>query len=243
MHSVLIQCLGEFLGDFIIILFGNGVVASVSLNKTKAQGTGWLAIALGWGFAVLFAVMIGGVFSPAASFNPALTLAMAMIGKFSWNLVLPFILAQFLGAMVGQLFVWLFFYPHWAETKDSATILGCFSTGPAIKHTPSNIFGEAVGTAILLIGVLAFGQNKLVAGVSPMMVGWLIMAIGLSLGATTGYAINPARDWGPRIMHSILPIANKGKSGWDYALVPLVGPILGGALGALLYQGLLGLLH
>lgn len=234
MHSTFTQFLGEFIGTFILILLGNGVVCGVSLKKTKAEGTGWIAIALGWGLAVMLGVYASS-FMSAGHLNPAVTIGMAIIGKFSWSLVLPYIAGQFLGAMLASFILWLFYYPHWAETKDAATILGCHSTGPAIRHTPSNFFGEVIGTLLLLIGILSFGQNQLASGLSPMLVGGLITAIGFSLGATTGYSLNPARDLGPRIMHAILPIKNKGTSDWKYAWIPVLGPLVGGTLGCLIF--------
>ena len=220
MHSEMVQLLGEFLGTFILILLGNGVVSGVVLNKTKATGAGWVAITLGWGFAVMMGVYISGFMSPA-HLNPAVTIAMAM-----------------LGAMVASIILYLMFYPHYAETKNPADILGTFSTGPAIRQTGSNLISEIVGTAVLTTGILAFGQYAITqtSGVSPLLVGAIITAIGLSLGATTGYSLNPARDLGPRIMHAILPIKGKGDSDWSYAWIPVVGPIIGGSLGALLFN-------
>ncbi len=237
MHSEMVQLLGEFLGTFILILLGNGGVSGVVLNKTKATGAGWVAITLGWGFAVMMGVYISGFMSPA-HLNPAVTIAMAMIGSFSWSLVLPYIIAQMLGAMVASIILYLMFYPHYAETKNPADILGTFSTGPAIRQTSSNLISEIVGTAVLTTGILAFGQYAITqtSGVSPLLVGAIITAIGLSLGATTGYSLNPARDLGPRIMHAILPIKGKGDSDWSYAWIPVVGPIIGGSLGALLFN-------
>ncbi|QSR13271.1 MIP/aquaporin family protein [Lactococcus sp. LG606] len=237
MHSEMVQLLGEFLGTFILILLGNGVVSGVVLNKTKATGAGWVAITLGWGFAVMMGVYISGFMSPA-HLNPAVTIAMAMIGSFSWSLVFPYIIAQMLGAMVASIILYLMFYPHYTETKNPADILGTFSTGPAIRQTGSNLISEIVGTAVLTTGILAFGQYAITqtSGVSPLLVGAIITAIGLSLGATTGYSLNPARDLGPRIMHAILPIKGKGDSDWSYAWIPVVGPIIGGSLGALLFN-------
>lgn len=237
MHTEIIQLLGEFLGTFTLILLGNGVVSGVVLSKTKATGAGWVAITLGWGFAVMFGVFVSGFMSPA-HLNPAVTIAMAMIGKFSWSLVVPYIIAQMLGAMVASVVIYAMFYPHYAETKNPADILGTFSTGPAIKNTFSNLVSEIVGTAMLLVGILAIGQYGIThtTGVSPLLVGAIITAIGLSLGATTGYALNPARDLGPRIMHAILPIKGKGSSDWSYSWIPVVGPIIGGALGAVLFN-------
>lgn len=233
--------IGELLGTFILVLLGDGVVSACVLNKTKAQNSGWIAIVLGWGIAVTVAVYISG-FMSGAHLNPAVTLAMAAVGFLPWSQVLTYLAAQFLGAMLGALILYLHYYPHWKETKDAGTILACFSTGPAIRHIWSNLFGEALGTAVLVITVMAIGPNKVVAGFGPLIVGFVVMAVGFSLGATTGYAINPARDLGPRIMHALLPIPNKGDSDWSYAWIPVLGPIFGGVAGALIYQMILNMM-
>ncbi|HFH9544857.1 TPA: MIP/aquaporin family protein [Streptococcus pyogenes] len=233
--------IGELLGTFILVLLGDGVVSACILNKTKAQNSGWIAIVLGWGIAVTVAVYISG-FMSGAHLNPAVTLAMAAIGSLPWSQVVTYLVAQFLGAMLGALVLYLHYYPHWKETKDAGTILACFSTGPAIRHTWSNLLGEALGTAVLVITVMAIGPNKVAAGFGPIIVGFVVIAVGFSLGATTGYAINPARDLGPRIMHALLPIPNKGDSDWSYAWIPVLGPILGGVAGALIYQVILNMM-
>ncbi|KKC17652.1 glycerol transporter [Streptococcus dysgalactiae subsp. equisimilis] len=233
--------IGELLGMLILVLLGDGVVSACILNKTKAQNSGWIAIVLGWGIAVTVAVYISG-FMSGAHLNPAVTLAMAAIGSLPWSQVVTYLVAQFLGAMLGALVLYLHYYPHWKETKDAGTILACFSTGPAIRHTWSNLLGEALGTAVLVITVMAIGPNKVAAGFGPIIVGFVVMAVGFSLGATTGYAINPARDLGPRIMHALLPIPNKGDSDWSYAWIPVLGPILGGIAGALIYQVILNMM-
>ncbi|HER5569967.1 TPA: aquaporin family protein [Streptococcus pyogenes] len=233
--------IGELLGTFILVLLGDGVVSACILNKTKAQNSGWIAIVLGWGIAVTVAVYISG-FMSGAHLNPAVTLAMAAIGSLPWSQVVTYLVAQFLGAMLGALVLYLHYYPHWKETKDAGPILACFSTGPAIRHTWSNLLGEALGTAVLVITVMAIGPNKVAAGFGPIIVGFVVMAVGFSLGATTGYAINPARDLGPRIMHALLPIPNKGDSDWSYAWIPVLGPILGGVAGALIYQVILNMM-
>lgn len=227
--------IGEFLGTLILVLLGDGVVSAVCLKKTKAEASGWIAIVLGWGLAVAVSVYITG-FMSGAHLNPAVTLAMAATGALSWGQVPVYLIAQMLGAMVGALLVYLHYFPHWQETKDSATVLACFSTGPAIRHTWSNFLGEALGTAVLVITVMAIGPNKVAQGFGPLIVGLVVMAVGFSLGGTTGYAINPARDLGPRIMHSILPIPNKSDSDWSYAWIPVVAPIVGGVVGALIFQ-------
>ncbi len=237
MHS---NWLGEFLGTFVLLLLGNGVNASVNLRKTYAEGAGWMVIATGWGLAVLCGVLTAQAFgSSAAHLNPAITLSSAIVtGDFSqlgtfWS-------AQLLGAMAGATLTWLFFYPHWAITPDPAAKLGIFCTGPAIRHLASNLLGEATGTFLLILVAAAIGSHGVSAtgpapGVGPWLVASLVWGIGLSLGSTTGYAINPARDFGPRLMHFILPIQGKGKSNWSYAWVPLAGDFAGAALaGALL---------
>ncbi|VTS12942.1 MIP/aquaporin family protein [Streptococcus pseudoporcinus] len=230
--------IGELLGTLVLVLLGDGVVAAVCLKKTKAEGSGWIAITLGWGLAVAVPVYMVGFLS-GAHLNPAVTIALALTGAFPWGQVLPYIVAQMLGAMLGATLVYLHYYPHWQETKDSATILGCFSTAPAIRHTWSNFLGEAIGTAVLVMTVMSLGPNKLSSGFGPLIVGLVVMAVGFGLGGTTGYAINPARDLGPRLIHALLPISNKGGSDWSYAWIPVLAPILGGALGAALYQILL----
>ncbi|MGT2752709.1 MIP/aquaporin family protein [Streptococcus porcinus] len=227
--------IGELLGTLVLVLLGDGVVAAICLKNTKAEGSGWIAITLGWGLAVAVPVYMVGFLS-GAHLNPAVTIALALTGAFPWVHVLPYIVAQMLGAMLGATLVYLHYYPHWQETKDSATILGCFSTAPAIRHTWSNFLGEAIGTAVLVMTVMSLGPNKLSAGFGPLIVGLVVMAVGFGLGGTTGYAINPARDLGPRLIHALLPIPNKGESDWSYAWIPVVAPILGGSLGAVLYQ-------
>lgn len=228
------QTLGEFIGTFILILLGDGVVAGVSLNQSKAKDAGWVAIILGWGLAVTMGVYTAAFLGPA-HLNPAVTIAFAAIGQFSWSWVLPFVAAQMLGAFLGAAIVWLHYYPHWAKTNDQATTLGVFATGPAIRNYTANFLSEFIGTAVLIFGLLAFAQGKWTAGLAPMGVGILITAIGLSLGGTTGYAINPARDLGPRLAHAILPIAHKGGSDWGYSWVPVLGPLAGGVVGALIF--------
>lgn len=228
------QLLGEFLGTMILVLLGDGVVAGVTLNKSKAQGSGWIAITLGWGFAVTMGIYVSAFLSPA-HLNPAVSLGMAVAGKFPWAYVLPYSLAQIAGGFVGAALVWLHYYPHWAVSKDQAATLGIFSTGPGIRDYFWNLVSETIGTFVLVFGLLAFTKGQFTAGLNPIVVGILITAIGLSLGGTTGYAINPARDLGPRLAHAVLPIANKGGSDWAYSWVPIIGPLIGGALGAWLF--------
>lgn len=227
--------LGEVVGTMILIIFGGGVVAGVVLKKSKAENSGWMVITMGWGFAVAFGVYaVGGI--SGAHLNPAVTLGMASIGEFAWAKVPSYIAAQMLGAFIGATIVYLHYLPHWKETKDQVAKLAVFATGPAIRHTPSNLISEILGTAVLLFGLLSIGANEFTEGLNPLIVGFFIVAIGLSLGGTTGYAINPARDLGPRIAHALLPIPGKGSSDWKYAWIPVVGPLLGGVLGAKFYQ-------
>lgn len=231
------EFLGEFIGTMLLIIFGGGVVAGVILKETKAENSGWIVITSGWGLAVVVAVYAVGSIS-GAHINPAVTISLACVGEFPWDKVPVYILAQLLGAFFGGVIVWLHYLPHWKETKDQATQLAVFSTGPAIRKTWANLLSEIIGTFILIFGLFTIGANTFSEGLKPLAVGGLIVAIGLSLGATTGYAINPARDLGPRIAHFVLPIIGKGKSDWGYAWIPVIGPILGGMLGALLYKAL-----
>lgn len=226
--------MGEFLGTMMLILLGDGVVAGVALNKGKAQNAGWMVVTAAWACAVAIPAFIFGAVS-GAHFNPALTIALAAIGKFSWAQVPGYIIAQFLGAIVGATLVWLAYLPHWAETEDKATKLGVFCTAPAIRNTTANLITEIIGTFVLVFGILGLGQVKMTDGLGTIAVGLLILVIGLSLGSPTGYAINPARDLGPRIAHAILPIAGKGDSDWGYSWIPVVGPIIGALIGAILF--------
>jgi glycerol uptake facilitator protein len=233
--------LAEFIGTALLILFGDGVVANVLLGKSKGQGGGWIVIATGWGLAVTMAVYAVGAIS-GGHLNPAVTIGLAAIGKFAPAKVAGYIAAQVGGAMFGALLVWLAYLPHWKETPDPGAKLAVFSTGPAIRSTPSNLLCEAIGAAVLVFGALAIPSSVNLSepgwatGFGPLIIGLLVFAIGLSLGGPTGYAINPARDFGPRIMHAILPINGKGGSDWRYAWIPIVGPILGGVIGAVVYR-------
>lgn len=234
--------LAEAVGTLILVLLGDGVVANVVLGKTKGHNSGWIVITAGWAFAVTVAVYCTSAIS-GAHLNPAVTLAMATIGKFDWALVPSYIAAQVIGAFLGAVLVWLSYLPHWRETPDKGAKLGTFCTAPAIRHPISNLITEIIGTAMLVIGLLAIlTPENLVPGTgfdkafSPALVGILVWAIGLSLGGSTGYAINPARDLGPRIAHAVLPIHEKGGSDWGYAWIPIVGPIIGGISGALIYK-------
>lgn len=226
-----LQIFSEFLGTLILVLLGDGVCAAVNLKKSKAEASGWIVIALGWGAAVTIAVYVAGFMGPA-HLNPAVTIAMAIAGNFSWSLVVPFILAQVAGGVIGATLVWLTYLDHWQATEDKGAILGTFATGPAIRNYPANVLTEMIGTIVLVLGLLSFSQHTFADGMNPLVVGVLIVSIGLSLGGATGYAINPARDLGPRIAHQILPIANKGDSDWSYSWVPVVGPVLGAIIAA-----------
>jgi glycerol uptake facilitator protein len=231
--------LGEFIGTMLLIILGDGVVAGVLLRNSKAENSGWIVITLGWGMAVAVAVYCVGQFS-GAHINPAVTLGFAVSGQFDWAMVPGYIIAQLLGAITGAVIVWLAYLPHWAETADPGLKLGVFSTAPAIYNTPANIITEIVGTFVLVFGVFGIIANDLATGLAPLLIGLLVLGIGLSLGGPTGYAINPARDLGPRIAHAILPIAGKGDSDWGYAWIPVVAPIVGGIIGALVYTALFG---
>ena len=236
--------LAEVLGTTLLVIFGDGVVANVLLNKSKGQNAGWIVISAGWAVAVTVAVYTVNAVS-GAHLNPAVTIAMAAIGKFPWADVPSYLAAQIIGGFLGGVIVWLAYLPHWAVTPDRGLKLGVFCTAPAIRSTGANLVTEIVGTAVLLIGLLAIltpanlvpntGFDK---GLAPLLVGVLVFGIGLSLGGPTGYAINPARDLGPRLAHAVLPIAGKGGADWGYAWIPVIGPILGGLLGALIYRTL-----
>jgi glycerol uptake facilitator protein len=227
----------EFIGTALLILLGNGVVAGVLLRGSKSENAGWLVISIAWALAVTMGVFVASAAS-GAHLNPAVTIALAVTGKFDWANVAPYIIAQMLGAILGSVLVWLQYLPHWERTEDQGAKLAVFATAPAIRHTTSNLISEFIGTFVLLFGLSALGANKFAEGLNPMAVGALILAIGLSLGGSTGYAINPARDLGPRIAHAILPIAGKGGSDWGYAWIPVVAPILGGIAGAVTYGAL-----
>lgn len=237
--------LGEFLGTMFLIILGDGVVANVLLNKSKGQNAGWIVITTGWAFAVMVGVFVSAAFgSAAAHINPAVTIAFAIADKTGggfdgWSSVPVFIIAQLLGAFLGGVIVWLAYLPHWGETKDQGAKLGVFCTAPAIRNVATNNITEIIGTMVLVLGVAAIfsaegvaGDAGISVGLGPFLVGALVWGIGLSLGGPTGYAINPARDLGPRIAHFLLPIAGKGGSDWNYAWIPVVAPIVGGIIAA-----------
>lgn len=234
------KCLFEFIGTLILVLMGDGVCAATSLEKSKAKGAGWVVVTLGWGFAVMCGVFIAGPAS-GAHLNPALTIGLAIAGSFEWAAVPGYILAQMLGGFAGALLVYAFYKDHYDATEDPAVKLGTFCTAPAIRNTWRNLLCEFVGTWLLVFTVLAFAT----AGNTPEVgmgslgafpVTCLIMAIGMSLGGATGYAINPARDLAPRCAHAVLPIKNKGGNDWGYSWIPVVGPCAGAAFAALTFM-------
>ncbi|MDP1417136.1 MIP/aquaporin family protein [Peribacillus simplex] len=226
---------GEVLGTMILVLFGAGIGAGSSLKGSYAKDAGWIVITIAWGLAVTMGVFAVGSIS-GAHLNPAVTVGFAIIGEFPWSDVPGYIVAQMIGAILGATLVFLHYLPHWKATDDPGAKLGVFATSPAIPHTFSNLLSEMIGTFILILGLLFIGANDFTEGLNPFAVGLLIVVIGMSLGGTTGYAINPARDLGPRIAHFLLPIPGKGNSNWGYSWIPVVGPIVGGSLGAVCYK-------
>lgn len=234
----------ELIGTFLLILLGNGVVANVVLSQTKGHQSGWIVITFGWAMAVFVAVFVAQDFS-GAHINPAVTIGLAAAGKFPWDAVGPYVLAQMIGGALGAATVWLTYAQHYRETKDQVLKLATFCTIPQIRSNGHNLFSEIIGAFVLMFAVLFLSGPNMVAGdptrpvglgsLGALPVGLLVLAIGLSLGGTTGYAINPARDLAPRAMHALLPISDKGGSNWDYAWIPVVGPVAGGVLAAVLY--------
>ena len=235
--------LGEFMGTFILILLGNGVVAGVLLKRSKAENAGWLVICTAWAFAVLCGIFTANLFgSPDAHLNPAFTLAFA-ITTHNYSKLVPFISAQVAGAIVGAATVWLFYKPFWAGTEDAEAKRACFCTSPAIRSFPSNFLSEVIATFVLVLVAGAMGSKLVLSagaanGMGPFLVSCVVWGVGLSLGGTTGYAINPARDLGPRIAHAILPISGKTTSDWAYAWVPFFGPMVGGAIAGVILLAL-----
>ena len=232
------QYLFELIGTLVLVLLGDGVCAACSLNKSKAKGAGWVVITLGWGFAVMAGVLIAGPVS-GAHLNPAVTLGLALAGKFEWALVAGYIVAQLIGGFLGAVLVWLFYKDHYKATADEPdTMLGTFCTAPAIANPWRNFLCEVIATCLLVFLIIALGTD----GNTPVGAGALgafpvtcvIMSIGMSLGATTGYALNPARDLPPRLAHAVRPIAGKRDSDWGYSWVPIAGPMTGAALAAVL---------
>ncbi|MDO3626542.1 MIP/aquaporin family protein [Mucilaginibacter sp. BT774] len=237
--------MAELIGTMLLILLGDGVVANVLLNDTKGNNSGWIVITTAWGLAVFVGVTVAGPVS-GAHLNPAVTIGLAITGKFAWANVGSYILAQMLGAMLGAFLVWLMYYDHFQKTNNPGFVLAVFCTGPAVRNYLSNIISEIIGAFVLIFVVFYITGAEITPSKTPIGLGsvgaipvaFLVWVIGLSLGGTTGYAINPARDLGPRIMHAILPIKSKGTSDWAYAWIPVLGPIAGAAIAALLYMNL-----
>lgn len=239
----------EAVGTMILIIFGDGVVANVLLGKSKGEHSGWIVITTGWAIGVMMGVYCVGRIS-GAHLNPAVTISLAVLGSFPWNEVPGYILFQVIGAFLGGVVVWLAYLSHWGVTESKESKLGIFCTIPAIRNLPANTLTEVVGTALLIFGILGIGANALKIttpgdlnlalvyshGLQPMLVGFLVWGLGLSLGGPTGYAINPARDLGPRLAHAVLPIRGKGPSDWGYSWVPVIGPLVGGVLGGLFFK-------
>ncbi len=226
--------LAEFIGTAILLYFGNSVNAATSLNQSYAKGSGWIITTIGWGLSVTFGIYAVGEIS-GAHINPAVTTSLALAGELEWNLVPGYILAQVLGGVFGATLTWLQYLPHWRKTEDRGTKLGVFCTSGAVNQKPANLISEMLGTMILIIGLMMIGANEFTEGLNPLVVGGLITLIGMAQGGSTGYAINPARDFGPRLAHFILPIKGKGNSDWSYSWIPIVGPIVGGGAGAAFY--------
>ncbi|NJN19148.1 MAG: aquaporin family protein [Oscillochloris sp.] len=239
---------GEIIGTFLLVLLGDGVVGGVLLSKSKAENSGWIVITLAWGLAVFVGAYSVAAIS-GAHLNPAVTVGLAVAGGFDWGQVPIYIVAQMIGAFLGAVVVWLHYFPHWSETKDPGLKLAVFSTGPAIRNPVWNLVSETIGTFVLVFGILAikgftlsdptgaaFDVSLGALGIIPVAL--LVVVIGMSLGGTTGYAINPARDLGPRIAHAILPIPGKGDSDWGYSWIPVVGPIIGAVIAGALYVAL-----
>ena len=232
---------GEFAGTLVLILLGDGVIANVLLKRSKAEGAGWMVITTAWGLAVLCGILTAIAFgSPDAHINPAVTLASAITSG-DYSKIVPYWTAQFLGAFTGATLVWVYFLPHWKFTQDQGTKLAVFCTSPAIRHYPGNLLCEVIGTLLLIVVVAAIGSKAvaptgLTSGLGPYFVSMLVWGIGLSLGGTTGYAINPARDFGPRVAHALWPVAGKGSSDWAYAPIPILGPLVGAALAAVILK-------
>lgn len=243
--------LAEAIGTMMLVLLGDGVVANVLLARSKGNNGGWIVITMGWAVAVTIAVYAVGRIS-GAHLNPAVTVGLASIGSFPWSDVPGYIVAQVIGGFLGAVLVWITYMPHWSITSDADAKLGIFCTGPAVRHPVSNFLTEVIGTVVLLFGILAIAANAQTLtrpnevdlsvvfsrGLQPLLVGILVLGIGLSLGGPTGYAINPARDLGPRLAHFVLPIPGKRDSDWGYAWIPVVAPLVGGVIGAILYSAI-----
>lgn len=242
--SLFVKCVFEFLGTFVLLLLGGGVVACVSLEKSKGLGGGWVVITLAWGLAVMCGVLIAGPYS-GAHLNPAVSVGLAAAGAFPWSAVLPYIIAQMLGGILGGVFTWFFYRDHFDITEDRDVKLAVFCTSPAIRNFRANIVCEIIGTFILVLVILYMGDMPQTPRMGEQLIGLgsigalpvalLVVVIGMSLGGTTGYAINPARDLGPRIAHAICPIKDKGPSDWEYAWIPVIGPIIGAVTAAAVF--------
>ena len=236
--------IGELVGTMVLILLGNGVVANVVLNKTKGHNGGWIVITAGWGFAVMIGVFVANAFgSAAAHLNPAVTVGFAVLRQ-DYSLLSTFLPAQLIGAFLGGVLVYLQYLPHWKATEDPGSKLACFATDPAIRSSGANFISEFIATLLLIVGIAAIGyagtsdpaKGGIPSGLAPYLVGMLVWSLGLSLGGTTGYAINPVRDLGPRIAHAILPIPNKGSSEWSYGWIPVIAPIAAAIIGGLILR-------
>jgi glycerol uptake facilitator protein len=240
---MLAKCFGEFMGTLVLIFLGDGVVANVLLKRSKAEGAGWMVITSGWAFAVMAGVFTAiACGSNDAHLNPAVTISFA-VSTGDFTKFTPYLVAQMAGAFAGATLVWIHFLPHWEETPDQASKLACFCTAPAIRRFGANLVSEILGTFVLVLVVGAIFSKAVaasgpVSGLGPYLVAALVWGIGLSLGGTTGYAINPARDLGPRLAHSVLPIAGKDNSDWGYAIIPILGPLIGGGLGGLFLRAI-----
>lgn len=235
--------MAEFIGTMLLILLGDGVVANVVLKDTKGNNSGWMVITTAWGLAVFVGVVVAGPYS-GAHLNPAVTIGLAIAGKFAWASVLPYIAAQMLGAAAGAFLVWVMYYDHFQRTNEPGSVLAVYCTGPAVRNYVSNIASEIIGTFVLIFTIFYISGAEITPSKTPVGMGslgavpvaLLVWVIGLALGGTTGYAINPARDLGPRIMHAILPMKSKGTSDWAYAWIPILGPVVGAAIAAFAYQ-------
>ncbi|MDN3548578.1 MIP/aquaporin family protein [Mucilaginibacter aquaedulcis] len=235
--------MAEFIGTMLLILLGDGVVANVVLNDTKGNNSGWMVITTAWGLAVFVGVVVAGPYS-GAHLNPAVTIGLAIAGKFAWASVMPYIAAQILGAAAGAFLVWLMYFDHFQRTNNPDSILAVYCTGPAVRNYVSNIASEIIGTFVLIFTIFYISGAEITPSKTPIGMGslgaipvaLLVWVIGLALGGTTGYAINPARDLGPRIMHAILPMKSKGTSDWAYAWIPILGPVIGTSIAAFLYM-------
>jgi glycerol uptake facilitator len=245
----MINYTAEAIGTALLIVFGDGVVANVLLARSKGEKSGWIVITFGWAVAVMIAVYAVGRLS-GAHLNPAVTIALASIGAFPWADAGGYIAAQMIGAAIGAVLVWLLYLPHWSITSDADLKLAVFCTGPAVRHPAANFLTEAIATAVFVFAVLAIAANAQMlaapgdidlsvvfsSALQPLLIGGLVLGVGLSLGGPTGYAINPARDLGPRIAHFVLPIPGKRDSDWGYAWIPVVAPVVGGVVGAQLFR-------